>query len=91
MNLRDIKDRTPNVHTIAMLEKALEQAKTGELRAVLLVKEFDDSSVNHHWSIDRRTSRRMLLAEVAMAQLDLAVNISIEDGDTVLAMALQDG
>lgn len=88
MSLHDIKDRTPNQQTISILENALAQAKSGELRSILIVKAWDDDSVNHSWSMDIRSSRRMMLSEVAIAQTNLAVKISVDDGDTALAVLL---
>lgn len=89
MSLVDIKDRTPNEATIRILERALESAKKGELRSVLLVKGFDDSCVDHEWSLDERSWRRMMLAEIVLAQTNLATKISVDDGDTALALLLE--
>lgn len=89
MSLRDIKDKSPNQAAVDLLEKALAQAKSGELRSCVLVEEFDDGSTNHHWSIDKRSYRRMILAEIVMAQHDFTVNIELGDGDSVLAEALR--
>lgn len=89
MPLVDIKDRTPNQDTVRLLEKALEQAKSGELRSILLVKCWDDNSTTHDWSMDERSWRRMVLAEVVIAQTNLAAKISVDDGDTALAMLLE--
>lgn len=89
MSLVDIKDRTPNEATIRILESALEQAKKGELRSVVMVKGWDDASTCHAWSVDERSWRRMLLAELLIAQINLAAKISVEDGDTALALLLE--
>ena len=89
MSLRNIKDMAPNQETIRMLEIALEQAKSGELRSVLIVKGWEQAGVDHCWSLDRRTYWRMLLSEVVMLQHDLTVNIELRDGDSVLASALK--
>ena len=88
MSLHDIKDKTPNQATIDQLEKALAQAKSGELRSVLIVKGWDDDCVSHTWSIDARSNCRMLLSDVVMIQHDLTVKLAIDEGDSVLAGAL---
>jgi len=90
MTVHDIKDRSPNQALIDLLEKQLELAKSGELRSAIIVNGFNDDSVEHVWAIDRRSSWRMLLSELVILQHSFTVNIELRDGDSVLAMALQD-
>lgn len=85
MSLHDIKDTAPNQATIEQLEKALAQAKSGELRSVLIVKGWNDDTVCHTWSLDERSNRRMILSDVVMAQHNLAVKLAVDEGDSVLA------
>lgn len=89
MNIKNIKDMTPNQETIRMLEHALEQAKSGELRSVLIVKGWEQNGVDHCWSVDKRSYWRLLLAEIMLMQHDFTVNIELRDGDSVLASALK--
>ena len=88
--LRDIKDLSPNEHTIRMLEQMLENAKSGELRSVVVLSGWDNDGVTHSWSLDRRTTRRRMLGELSMLQYDLLTNTAFEDGDTVINKAFQD-
>jgi hypothetical protein len=88
MTLRNIKDMTPNQETIRMLEAALEQARSGELRSVVIVKGWGRGGVCHCWSLDKRNYWRLLLAEIVMMQHDFTVNIELRDGDSVLSGAL---
>lgn len=89
MGLVDIKDRTPNAETIKILERALEHARKGEIRSVVIVTGWDDNATAHAWSVDQRTWKRMLLGEVSIAQANLAVKISVDDGDTAIARLLE--
>lgn len=87
--LHDIKDRSPNPDLIAMLERNLAVAKAGDLRSVVMVLGWGDDTVSNGWSVDPRSNRRMMLAEMAMCQADFIVKISVEDGHTVLSHELR--
>ena len=88
MSLINIKDMSPNAATIKMLEDALVQAKSGELRSVVIVKGWEQGGVDHCWSLDKRNYWRMLLSEIVMTQHDFTVNIEMRDGDSVLYKAI---
>lgn len=88
MNLVDIKDRTPNADLVEILERGVELAKQGELRSALVVYAWDDGRVSHGWACDERTPRRLMLAELVLAQTDFATKILIEDGGNVLSAAV---
>ena len=89
MTVRDVKDKAPNEDTIKMLEEALERAKSGEVRTVVMVVGWDDDSWTHHYSIDSRNTRRRLVGEVTMMQFDIVTNQALDDGNTVLAGMFQ--
>jgi hypothetical protein len=84
-DLRDIKDRAPSPELVAMLERNLERAKAGEIRSAVLVLGWDDDSTSHGWVLDFRSNRRMLLAETLISQQELALNIGLQDGTSVLS------
>ena len=90
MAIHDIKDKTPNQATIDMLAKMLDDAKSGELRTVVVLTGFDDDSWGHAWSIDERNRRRRMIGEMTLLHHDLVVNQSLADGDSVLATAFSD-
>jgi len=87
-DLSDIKDRTPNQNTINSIRKLLEQAESGELRSLFYVAGLDDDRVCHGWSLDCRSGRRMMLAEMIMSQHDFVVNLELQERDSILAEAL---
>lgn len=87
-NLRNIKDLSPNQNTIDILKQLLSEAERGELRSVLVVQAYDDSSVTHSWSIDHRSSVRMIVSELVMAQHDFVVNVELLEGDSDLVNVL---
>lgn len=89
MTITDIKDRSPNQHTITHLEGLLEKAKAGELRTIITVCAWDDDAVTHGWSLDARNSRRRMLAEIVMLQHDYTVNLGLEEGDSILSKAFE--
>lgn len=84
----DIKDKTPSEDVIKLLEKLLEKAKSGDLRSALVIQGYADDTFIHEWSIDVRTGHRRFLADLVMAQYDLATKIALREGDSVLANAL---
>lgn len=86
--MNDIKDRTPNQDTIRALEDLLAQAKSGELRTVVVLTGWDDDSWTHQWSIDYRNTRRRMIGSMTMLNHDLITNQALSDGDSVLSRAL---
>ena len=88
VELFDAKDRTPNAELVSLLESMLGGAKSGEMRSMIAVIAWDDSSVASGWVIDDRTPRRMMLAELAVSQHDFTTSILIQDGGNVLSTAL---
>lgn len=87
-DLHDIKDRKPNPLLIEHLEYLLKRAKSGELRSLFYVSQFDDDNVNHSWSLDWRSHRRMMLAEMVMAQHNFVINMEMREKDSVLCGVL---
>ncbi len=87
-NLKDIKDRSVHPALIATLETMLEQARKGEFRSLYYVKGWSDDNVSHGWVMDKRSNRRMMLAEMTLGLHDMTVNIELQDKDTVLSNAL---
>lgn len=90
MTLHDIKDTTPNPQLVENLTTLLKQAKSGELRSLFYVKQYNDDCVNHGWNLDWRSHRRMMLVEMLMAQHDFVINLELQERDSVLAQALKD-
>ena len=86
----EIKDNSPNQDVVAMLERLLDKAKSGELRSALVVQGYSDDTVCHSWSLDWRNSPRRMLAELVMTQHDFVVNLEMKERDSVLSMALDD-
>lgn len=86
--LKNIKDTTPNPRLIANIEKLLEHAKSGKLRSMMSVLSWEGNSVSHSYYLDPNTYRRLMLAELVMAQHDMATMIGVDDGDSVLAQEL---
>ena len=85
-DLVNIKDMSPNEDLINMLEYYLEKAKCGELRSLIGISGWDDTSVNHGWQLDDRSSMRMLLSELALAQNNFINGIEIRDGESLLCL-----
>jgi len=83
----EIKDKAPNQATIDMLEKALERAKSGEIRTVLCVYGYDDDSWSSGWSIDSRSSSLRLLGAVTQFSFQVQTNNALADEDNVLTQA----
>jgi hypothetical protein len=88
--LHDIKDMSPNKALVAVLEKALAEAKAGELRSAVIVKAWADDSVCHAWALDGRTTVRRMLSEIVMMQHDFIVNIEFMENDSILAKAFSE-
>ena len=86
--LTEIKDRKPNKDTIDMLEKALAQAKSGELRTIVLLKGWDDDKFSDHWVLDNRSSRYKMLGAFSYLHHELLTNTGLEFGDSILANSL---
>ncbi len=83
--LVDIKDRTPNAHTIDQLERLLGWAKEGELRTFISVCAWDDGSTTHGWAADFRNLRKALLAELTIVQHEFLTNLSVMEKDSILS------
>lgn len=88
--MRDIKDNAPNEITIKQLERLLESAKSGHLRTIVTITGWSDDTWSHGWSVDDRSSRRRMLGESVLTHHDLVSNQLIADGDSAIAMALED-
>ncbi len=88
MSLHDIKDTTPNQSAIDLLEKLLKRAKAGEIRSLHYVAQWDNDAVSHGWTLDCRTGRRLMLAEMVMAQHDFTVSLEMREKGSVLYAAL---
>ena len=88
--LTDIKDRTPNPDLVRHLRVLLSHAEQGTLRSYAAVLGWDDDSWNHNWVIDQRNTRRRLLGTMSMMQFDMLTNVSLDEGDSVLARALDE-
>lgn len=86
----DIKDMTPNKHTIKALEKLLEEAKRGEIRTVVYFIGCEADQWYHGWSLDDRNGRRRLIGEMTLALHDMINNVHLDEGDTVLSRAFED-
>lgn len=84
----DITDREPNPELVAMLERHLEWARAGEIRSALIVVASADSSTTHSWAFDGRTWQQPLFAQVTLAQMEMAMNMSLKS-DGILGMALR--
>lgn len=87
--LSNVKDLTPNQNTIHMLKRLLGEAEEGKLRSLAYVAAYEDQVVCSGWSVDGRSSERLILAEMLVHQHDFTTNICIMDGDTILANALK--
>lgn len=83
-DLIDIKDMTPNLDLVAQLERALEQAKSGELRSMLWAKQWDNRSTANGWACDWRSSDKMLLSELVLLQHDIVVRIGMHEKTSAL-------
>ena len=90
MSLSEIKDMSPNQDVVAILERMLDRAKSGELRSALVVQGYSDDTVCHSWALDWRNSPRRMLAELVMTQHDFVVNLEMKERDSVLSMALDE-
>lgn len=68
---------TPIVHDVVVkfLEDALDSAKKGELRAVLLVAEHGDGLTSGSWACGRYHSKVMLLGAAHLAAHRLSCDI----------------
>lgn len=89
--LKDIKDQSPNKLLIESLEELLEEAKSGEIKSIFFIKTWNDDEITHGWSLDYRTtskSRRLMLAELMMAQNDFSTNLEFREESSVLARAI---
>ncbi len=87
-NLTDIKDMSPNDRLVKQLEDALEEAKKGKLRSIVWAQQWHDTNVTNGWSLDGRSSSRLMLAGLIMLQHEFTVNIEITERGSVLCDAL---
>lgn len=88
-DLRDIKDRSPNPALIKHLESMLKDAKSGNIRSIVSIVEWDDRDTTHSWILDGRAQRKLILAELTMLQHDFTVNLEFLEEDSVLCQALE--
>jgi len=44
---KEVRHQTPNQNVIAMLEKALAEARSGEIQQAAIVKSFQDECIGH--------------------------------------------
>lgn len=72
-----VVDPAPIVHgtVVKFLEDALDSARKGQLRAVLLVAEHTDGCTSGSWACGRYHSKVMLLGAVGLAAHRLAKEI----------------
>lgn len=89
MGIADIKDRSPNLDTITLLERLLAEARAGELRTLVCVAGSDVDSWQHDWVIDQRSSKRRLVGEVTIMQHEIVNNVALADDGSVIAVAMQ--
>lgn len=82
----DITDNTPNQELINCLERALGQARSGEVRTMVWIKGMSDDSWCNGWVLDNRNSRRRMIGEMALTHHDLMNNQCLADGETILSM-----
>lgn len=90
MDVKDIKDISPNKDAVEQLKILLEQAEKGEIRSLFYIVGYDNDSVTHGWSLDPRNTPRRLLAEMVMGQHDFVVNLEFHERDSVLCQVLDD-
>jgi len=83
--LKDIKDTSPNDLLVSQLEKLLKKAKSGDLRSMIWICEWNNASVNHGWGVDARASERLMIAEMVMLQHNFVDNLGLIEEDSVLA------
>ena len=89
MIVADIKDKSCNASLIKQLEELLESARKGDIRSMIHIVGWDDDSVTHGWVLDRRNTKRRMLAEVVLLQHDYVVNLGFSEGDSVLSQAFE--
>ena len=75
----DIKDMTPNPDLIEVLEALLEEAKSGELRSLLMLKGYDDNTYGHAWAWDRRNNPRAAVGELGILQFEWMCQVASRD------------
>jgi len=81
-DLHDIKDREPNMDLVEHLTKMLEDAMSGELRAMYYVVQFDDNRADTGWQTDPRCEIKPIVAELSILQTRLSLGlIDIEDDE----------
>lgn len=86
--MNDIKDKAPNLETIAYIEKLLVDAKKGELRTLFCICGWDDDSWNKGWSLDNRNTRLKFLGELSLAKAEIEAAYIVTDPDSQLSQAI---
>ena len=86
--LKDIKDSTPNKDLINHLEVMLAEAKSGEIRSIIYLVEWNDRNTSNSWTIDERTARKTLLAELTLLHHDFTVSLEFADKTSMFCKAL---
>jgi len=86
--LVDIKDNTPNVELIEQLERMLEKAKSGEVRAWVSVFEWSDASVSHGWVFEAYSKKRTMVGAMAECQFAVLTQLQLGQNDSPLYKAV---
>lgn len=82
--IRDVKTKPVNDALVELLQDKLEEAKSGQLRSMLFVTEFDDGNTNHGWSTPHYSRFESLLGQLVLLQSDYANNVNVRDACTVI-------
>ncbi len=82
--LAEVKDRTPNAALVLMLRDLLENALSGDLRSMVAITVRDDNATGHRWSLDARTWRQPVLAEILYTQSEFMLGLSMDSDAGVL-------
>ena len=85
MEVRNIKDESPNQALIDLMENLLNQVKSGEVRSMAYIVSFSDNRTSHGWALDARSHRMPIMGQFLMLQTDMADNIGLEFGDSILS------
>ncbi len=86
--IADIKDMTPTPETIAMLERLLEEAKSGQLRTVVAICGYASDEWTNNWSIDPRNTRRRLVGQFSLMHFYLLTNTAAANRHSELSKVL---
>ncbi len=66
--------KTPNANVVAMLENILDQARSGEVSGIVIIRSWDDNCTDHAWAGVKDNSVR-ITGELMVAATSLAKNI----------------